>query len=629
MKRFCCCLTLLSISLISLIAPDTFASATLRTPIDELYEQSDAVFRGQVVGVTTYRAADGLIYTRTSLRVNETLKGICPEIIAVEHRGGQVENEHEFFGLSPKLIPSREYLLFVRRNAAGKLECTQGHASAFGFDPSESASTANATLKEARSLAAIHPNAGSDVMDQVGAAIIQPQATTGMLGNENSRFLQPDRGEPIPVLIDADILPIGITLQQATNAVWQALNAWAAVSSLKFKIEGIVSFGLATDTIDNGDQKLRIQLHDSYNRISSPDVLGIGGRFSRTSASPSGWDLGGNVAGNEFRRTENGYVVLESGAAAMQDLQTFTEVLCHEIGHALNMAHSSEDPEEPNATLNQAMMYFRAHRDGRGATLGAYDPPIIRQAYPFNTVPYTFNRVLDVTSAPVVPLDVPGINEVEVRGYDLQTANLTLHTNDQSVINGNFSLNGNKVKFTPGGYYFDSDRYDPTEISHRGIIYVRFSDGTNASPYATVRVLSLRGEATIDPDGIPDYWMINYFGNATPSEENLSRATDDADGDGLNTLQEYRSGTNPLDANSRLKITQFTGDTLTFQAQAYELYELHGTTNFVDWHLVKPFLPTTDSIAIRTSLPQTNILATISNLPTTGAYRFYRIEKVP
>lgn len=623
------------------------ASATLPVSTADQVGHSDAIFRGTVVGATTARGNDGLIYTRTALRVTEALKGKFPSVVVVEHRGGQVGNEDEFYGLSPKFIQAGQYLLFVTRDPAGKLRSTQGHASAFrliptnstGAGPAEYDSPGQEILNEVRAMvAAGTTGAGADVTDQADPGIITSQLTTGMLAGINTRFLQPDRGEPIPVLIDAASLPAGITLNQATNAVQQALDAWASVTSLKFQIEGIVSFGQGADTITTPDQKLRIQLHDTYNRINSVNVLGIGGRNAVTSATSAGWDLGGNVAGNEFRRSSYGYVVLEAGAPALQNPVTLAEVLCHEIGHALNMAHSSEvftsDP-----VLFNSIMYYQAHKDGRGAALGVYDPPVIQQCYPANTAPYILNpfplhRVIDATSASSA-LNLPGINEVEIRGYDLQTSALTVVTNEHSASAGSLALVGNMVKyFPPVGNFADTDRIDPqidlgVQFMFYAAVYARLTDGTNASPYTMVRVISLRRDGAAPLDGIPDYWMVNYFGSAAPSAGNLSRANDDADGDGLTNLQEYRYGSNPKDASSRLQIADFTGDSLQFQAQGYELYEIMGSTNLTDWQVIKPFSPNITSLAYRTSLPQTNILATVSNLPVTAPQMFYRIRKVP
>ena len=48
-----------------------------------------------------------------------------------------------------------------------------------------------------------------------------------------------------------------------------------------------------------------------------------------------------------------------------------------------------------------------------------------------------------------------------------------------------------------------------------------------------------------DTDGIPDWWRLAYFGHALGSANDLSRGSDDADGDGVSNLTEYRSGTDP------------------------------------------------------------------------------------
>ena len=404
------------------------ASSIIPLTTKENVQTSAAIFRGTVTAMDCFKDERGLIYTRTSLRVDEPFKGTFPAVVQVVHRGGQVGDENEFCGFSPRFQPGGEYLLFVERGADGRLHCTQGAAGAHALQrdthsiAGEFSAGDEALLDDVRALTDNGQMPGDDVTDQAGQSGVIPMATTGMLGNVNSRFLQPDRGEPIRYVVDADSLPAGITLAQATNALNQALGAWAAVTSLKFEFAGFQSFGQSADTLTNRDQMLHIQLHDNYHSITDTNVLGFGGRVSVTSVlNGAGWDLGGNVAGNEFEQTTYGYVVLKSTQPAMQTLATFAEVLCHEIGHALNMAHSSEVVTTDPVLLN-SIMYFQAHEDGRGATLGSYDPPVIQQAYPSNTVPFGYNRYFDATTASTTP-NVPGINEIELRGYDLQTTN--------------------------------------------------------------------------------------------------------------------------------------------------------------------------------------------------------------
>ncbi len=509
---------------------------------EQRIEVADAICRGTVVQVQCYRQR--FIYTRTLVRVDEALKGNLPSVVELVHRGGVVDGEGEQEGCSPQLLVGNQRLFFLARRADGSFDAMPGGVS------------------------------------------VTTSSVTGMLTDGAgiaSRFLGCDRGEPIPYLVDAEALPAWITLTQATNAVRVAVQTWEAVTSLKFVFDGLQNFGQSARNVITNDGRIRIQLHDLYGEITNATTLSVGGRgFSFDSGLFPGGGLGGRVGPNEFHRTTRGFVVIKHTATAFQTLSTLEEVLCHEIGHTLSLAHSSEDPDEPDPLLAQAIMYFRIHADNRGATLGSYDPPIVQQAHPpGNTPPYGYDRVIyGVTYSS--PITHPEVNQVEMKGYDLQGATLsrTLTNADGS---GSWSALGDTVTFTPSGLT-SGPPLDPADSGYYTRVYARFDDGTNGSPFVVTRVIALLPDTkpTGAPDGVPDGWMTDHFASTTPVP-GVSGADDDPDGDGASNVREFQSDSDPNDASSCFRVTSFDGQTLQWQGRPYELYEAQTSTNLSTW----------------------------------------------
>jgi len=105
------------------------------------------------------------------------------------------------------------------------------------------------------------------------------------------------------------------------------------------------------------------------------------------------------------------------------------------------------------------------------------------------------------------------------------------------------SVDGNPGRImAPGSDFF------AVAQSQRGAVFRLDIELTNALPET-------------GGDGIPDWWMLKYFGHATGQPSDLSRAQDDADGDGLSNGQEYLTGTDPTNFNSvlALQVSPVTG----------------------------------------------------------------------
>lgn len=116
----------------------------------------------------------------------------------------------------------------------------------------------------------------------------------------------------------------------------------------------------------------------------------------------------------------------------------------------------------------------------------------------------------------------------------------------------------------------------------------------------------------IDGDGLPNWWEAIY-GNLNPN--------DDTDGDGMTNWEEYLAGTNPLDANSVLEITDMNRsgimDNVTWEAVVDRNYRLHRASSITGhWHQIYfgTALSTNPTVGAMTP-PDTNV--------------FYRIELKP
>ena len=241
-----------------------------------------------------------------------------------------------------------------------------------------------------------------------------------------------------------------------------------------------------------------------------------------------------------------------------------------------------------------------------------------RGASPLNTPPYTFNRVMDIVTAAPSPPNLPGINQIELRGWDLQGDSLTAALATSTSQTGSFSKQSSALRFTPASF-FNAARLDPAAGNFYDIVYLRYSDGVNASALGTVRVVSLSPDTRPSGavDGIPDAWMLAFFGNANPAVGAKHQANDDFDGDGYTNLQEYLMGSSPVDANSNLRITSFGLDKLQWQAKPYELYEVEASSNVSPWAgSVSPALPVGQ-------------IAAATNFNRAAGRLFFRVRKVP
>jgi len=423
------------------------------------------------------------------------------------------------------------------------------------------------------------------------------------------RFAASDQGMAIRYVVDADAVPTGLSLPDVLTALSNAFTAWSDATYLEFQFDGLQSFGkpVKTAALTSQDKRIWIQLHNLHTNFTNPDQLGTGDNRAAISERLSGaeWTGGGRVAGNEFFDVIAAWVAISHTNAELNSLSTLEEVLCHNIGLALGLDTNTNDVS--------SIMYFQTHADGRGAQLGTLDVNVIQQAYPSNNpAPFTFDRLMEVVTTPTSQpaLNVPGINQLRLRGYDLLTTNLTLAITNVSSTLGLFTNQNGLLFYRPNGFH------ESTNVTTERL-YFRFSDGVNESPYGEVVVRSLRQDSfpAGTGDGLPDYFMTNYFGNPDPSAGANRGAADDNDEDTLSNLEEYISGMDPTAESSAQRIRFLADGSVQWQTKPNELYELQSSANLPNWVLVKPVLATNSSASVEVG-------------PRTNPQKFYRAVKV-
>lgn len=94
------------------------------------------------------------------------------------------------------------------------------------------------------------------------------------------------------------------------------------------------------------------------------------------------------------------------------------------------------------------------------------------------------------------------------------------------------------------------------------------------------------GDADTDADGLPDDWERFWFGELSAT------ADGDADADGVSNREEWRAGTNPRDAGSRLAILEsHLGDqpmwSLRFPVAASRRYFVEMSPDLVNWSVLE------------------------------------------
>lgn len=569
----------------------------------EVFQTSSAVGEYRILTAESILTPAGTLTTRYTAELNQALKGNAPPDLAFQTPGGRLGKLVEISSLGLDLSAGDDCILHLRQEAGGNwtpvpFRTFKNHGTA-----TEKKAVRNYFRNGARGKM---PKSAGDIVAQENSGVPGSRLTpTGYFENGSGvpcRYITCDSGAPIPCIIDIDPtkLPVGTDATGALAIVQDALDAWSEVSSLKFQIEGTVTFGSGANNIAATDGKLRIQLHDTFNQIPSTSTLGIGGVGITGSAGS-----GATIAGRTFLKLNRGYVVLNHRSSSMANPLNFAEVLTHEIGHALGLTHSSGNSGETEPLLKDATMYYASHQDGRGADIREYDQDRILFGYPLNTPPFSTDRILRAViassgnpkAANAAPAGV-GVDRITVTGGDLQGTPVTV-----SLVAGTdpamFTLSGNTILYTSPANYSDVVNLPPEDIAagayyHQALFTL--SDGVNLSAAYSFNVTGFHRDSA-PADGLPGSWLQTYFGLQTVGAVGSAHhPLSDPDKDGLDNRTERYLGTSPIDPKSGPAGMSFNLQTrtLTLDPVRFAPYVIEASSNFGTWNsrtVVSTFSP--------------------------------------
>jgi hypothetical protein len=336
------------------------------------------------------------IYTDITISVSQVLKGnIATRTIVIEQLGGHWRDRQSWLTGSPQFANGEEVLLFLNTNKEGVLHTAHLGMGKFSIAKSPQGMR---MLKRAGSHERVDADqyiahvkqlmidqavqiAQFDQMYGTNLVVVPPDYHPGngeimpAFTLLTARFYQPDTDMPVTFLVNPDNAPVS---DGGMTEVNNAIAAWNAAGSRLHLVNGGMTdlCGLAMDNASV------ISFDDCLSQLDNP----VNGQGMLGAVKMVVGDGNRVINGNTFAPIIESDIVFNNGFKKVLGISSnLEELITHFLGNAFGLDNSSTNPNEPNASLREAIMYFEPHFDGRGARLNLDDQTGVNKLYPFFT----------------------------------------------------------------------------------------------------------------------------------------------------------------------------------------------------------------------------------------------------
>ena len=361
---------------VEIAIPTTWMNVTDQTVVDQADVIAEvAVVSAEPISSTNLENGAQRVMSLYVLRAErchkgcEVAPGAKPRFLVSEVGGGS-----GVVAGAPRYEQGRRYLVFLGREHGGVRSTIQQELGAVDIEPAEGAvmqlgparapapDTIHNRLRERYGLP-LQTDADGELG---GASLVAPRYMA-----QNTRW----RGT---VRIKMPTLPpAGVTMSQAEQVVMEALLAWEEISGIRFDLS------LTPRSPGKGpgfvceEGVVNVSFDDPTNQIADPQ--------NGTGAVALGGFCGGGTAPDGWNDVYSGALIFANGWASLwpqESFSHFVEIMTHELGHVLVLAHSAEPGQSADAEQQDASMYWIAHFDGRRGTVHSYDERAIIGLYP-------------------------------------------------------------------------------------------------------------------------------------------------------------------------------------------------------------------------------------------------------